>query len=80
MRGLFRSHGDESGGIATSFENTEECGLKHREPDTWVQSGLVTPVRLVEKVLHHGQRNDAQELHLADCVTAYEHSVNENLA
>ena len=66
-------------GIATSFENTEECGLKHREPD-WVHSGLVTPVRLVEKVLHHGQRNDAQELHLVDGVTAYEQSVNENLA
>lgn len=30
-------------GMLVSFENTEECGLKHREPDTWVHCGLVAP-------------------------------------
>lgn len=67
-------------GVAVSFENTEECGLKHREPDTWVHCGLVTQAQLVEKALHHGQRDDIKKLNLVECVTAYEQSVNENLA
>jgi hypothetical protein len=67
-------------GVAVSFENTEECGLKHREPDTWVHCGLVAPTQLVERALHHRQPNDTRQLNLADCVSAYEQSVNENLA
>lgn len=65
-------------GTLVSFENTEECGLKHREPDTWVHCGLVTPAQLIEKALPYTQP-DAKQLSLDECVSAYEQSVNENL-
>ena len=57
--------------VAASFENTEECGLNHRDPDEWVHCGLITPGQLVEKALHHRQPNDARELSLAEYVSAY---------
>jgi hypothetical protein len=66
-------------GVAASFENTEECGMKHREPDMWVHCGLVTPSQLVERALYHRRPDDTRQLNLADCVSAYEQSVNENL-
>lgn len=66
-------------GVLVSFENTEECGMKHREPDTWVHCGLVTPAQLIERALPHRQPN-AKQLNLDECVSAYEQSVNENLA
>jgi hypothetical protein len=65
-------------GMPVSFENTEECGLKHREPDTWVHCGLVTPTQLIERALPYKQPN-ARQLKLDECVSAYEQSVNENL-
>ena len=64
--------------MLVSFENTEECGMKHREPDTWVHCGLVTPAQLIEKALPHRQPN-AKQLDLDECVNAYEQSLNENL-
>jgi hypothetical protein len=67
-------------GIAESFENTEECGMKHREPDRWVHCGLITPAQLVEIALHRSQPNDATQWSLAECVSVYEKSVNEHLA
>jgi hypothetical protein len=67
-------------GIAASFENTEECGLQHREPDRWVHCGLIAPAQLVERALHHSQPEHATQCNLADCSTAYEKSVNEYLA
>jgi hypothetical protein len=67
-------------GVTASFENTDECGLQHREPDKWVHCGSITPARLVERALQHCQPNDAMQLNLAECVSAYEHSVNEYLA
>ncbi|HET6175440.1 MAG TPA: hypothetical protein VFE61_00810 [Candidatus Sulfotelmatobacter sp.] len=65
-------------GVLVSFENTEECGLKHREPDTWVHCGRVTPAHLIERALPHRQPN-AKQLNLDECVNAYVQSVNENL-
>jgi len=66
-------------GVLVSFENTEECGMKHREPDTWVHCGLVTPDQLIVRALPHRQPN-AKQLNLDECVSAYEQWVNENLA
>jgi len=66
-------------GTAASFENTQECGLKHREPDRWVHCGLITPSQLLEEALQHSQPNDAMEMSVAECVSAYEQSVNEYL-
>jgi len=66
-------------GDAESFENTDECGLKHREPDRWVHCGLITPAQLVETALHRSQPNDTTP-NLAECVSVYEKSVNEYLA
>lgn len=66
-------------GMLVSFENTEECGLKHREPDTWIHCGLITPAQLLDRALPH-RRPDAKQLKLDECVSAYEQSVNENLA
>lgn len=65
-------------GVLVSFENTEECGMKHREPDTWVHCGLVTPAQLIERALPYRHPN-AKQLELDECVSAYEQSVNENL-
>jgi len=66
-------------GIADSFENTEQCGLKHREPDRWIHCGLITTAELVEIALDHSQPNDATQMNLAECVSVYEKSVNEHL-
>lgn len=91
-RGLFAKINDSTGcgvysevtvlnrdGLLVSFENTEECGLKHREPNTWVHCGLVTPAQLIERALPQRQPN-AKQLNLGECVSAYEKSINENLA
>jgi hypothetical protein len=67
-------------GVAVSFENTEECGLKHREPNKWVHCGLTTPAQLVERALQQSQPNDDLQMNLAECVSADERSVNEYLA
>lgn len=67
-------------GVAVCYENTEECELKHREPNAWVHCGLITPVQLVERALQHSQPNDGMQMTLADCVDADERSVNEYLA
>jgi hypothetical protein len=67
-------------GVAACFENTEECGLHHREPDKWVHCGLITPAQLVERALQYSQPKDAVQMNLSDCVSAYEQSVNEYLA
>lgn len=66
-------------GKPVSFENTEECGLKHREPNTWIHCGLVTPAQLIERALPQRQPN-AKQLGLDECVNVYEQSVNENLS
>jgi hypothetical protein len=67
-------------GVVTSFENTEECGLQHREPDGWVHCGLITPVQLLERALHERHPDDARQYDLADYVSVYEKSVNEHMA
>ena len=67
-------------GVAVSFENTEECKLKHRGPNKWVHCGLITPAQLVERALQHCQPNDASPMNLAECVNVDERSVNEYLA
>lgn len=67
-------------GSAFSFENTKDCGQKHREPDQWVHCGLISPGELVEKALRHRQSDDARQMNLAESVSAYEKSVNEYLA
>jgi hypothetical protein len=67
-------------GVPVSFENTEECGLKHLEPHNWVHCGLITPAQLVERALQHSQPNEAMQMNLAECVNADERSVNEYLA
>lgn len=67
-------------GVPVSFENTEECELKHLEPHTWVHCGLITPAQLVERALQHSQPNDGMQMNLAECVNADERSVNEYLA
>lgn len=69
-----------SDGSAFSFENTEDCGRKHREPDKWVHCGLISPRELVEKALGHRQFDDARQVNLAESVSAYEQSVNKYLA
>jgi hypothetical protein len=67
-------------GSPACFENTEDCGLKHRAADRWVHCGLITPAQLVERALLDTQTNDAAQMTLADCVSSYEQSVNECLA
>lgn len=69
-----------SDGSAFSFENTKDCGRRHREPDTWVHCGLITPAELVDRALRHRQSNDVREMNLAEVVSSYELSVNEHLA
>lgn len=63
-----------------SFENTEECGLQHREPDKWTHCGLISASQLVEQALLHRQRDNVKQMNLAECVNAYENAVNEYLA
>ena len=67
-------------GSTASFENTEECGLQHREQDKWVHCGLVAPAQLVERALRERPAENGEPMTLAECVSAYEHSVNEYLA
>lgn len=67
-------------GSAFSFENTEDCGQRHREPDKWVHCGLITPAELVAKALRQRQSNGARQMNLAEAVSTYEQSVNEFLA
>jgi hypothetical protein len=67
-------------GSAFSFENTEHCGFRHREPDHWVHCGLISPAELVERALRQRQPNDVRQISLAESVSAYEQSVNEFLA
>jgi len=67
-------------GSTNSFENTEECGLQHREPDKWVHCGLIAPAQLVEKALQEWPVGNGEPMKLAECVSAYEQSVNEYLA
>jgi len=67
-------------GSTTSFENTEECGLQHREQDRWVHCGLIAPAQLVERALRACPVNSGEPMKLTECVIAYEQSVNEHLA
>jgi hypothetical protein len=67
-------------GSPACFENTEDCGLQHREADGWVHCGLITPAQLVERALRDSRPNDAGQMTLADCLSSYEQSVNECLA
>jgi len=67
-------------GSTASFENTQECGLQHREPDKWVYCGLIAPVELVERALRERPEEKGEPMKLAECVSAYEQSVNEYLA
>ena len=66
-------------GSTNSFENTEECGLQHRELDKWVHCGLIAPAQLVERALRECPANGGEPMKLAECVIAYEQSVNEYL-
>lgn len=67
-------------GSVFSFENTEHCGRRHREPDKWEHCGLVSPGELVQRALRQRQSNDVRQMSLAESVGAYEQSVNEYLA
>lgn len=67
------------GDPALCFENTEDCGLKHREPDRWVHCGQITPGQLVERALSCRHPHEARKLNLAECVSEYEKSVNDYL-
>jgi hypothetical protein len=69
-----------SDGTTNSFENTEECGLQHREKDKWVHCGLVAPAQLVERALREWPAGCGEPMKLAECLRAYEQSVNEYLA
>jgi len=67
-------------GSACSFENTESCGLRHREPDQWVHCGLISPAGLVDRALQQRESNNVMPMDLAMAVSTYERSVNEHLA
>src|SRR5215472_6329288 len=69
----------DSEGSVVSIENTDPCGFKHREPDTWVHAGLISPAELLAKVLQIRTLENGQILDLAGCVRLYENSVNEYL-
>jgi hypothetical protein len=66
-------------GTTSSFENTEQCEFQHRQPDRWVHCGLITPAQIVEKALREASSNDGKQMNLAECVSAYEQVVNEDL-
>lgn len=70
----------KSDGSPVSFENTEDCGFRHQEPDGWSHCGLITPEQLVEISLPYRQSRDVKPMNLAECVSAYERSVNEYYA
>jgi hypothetical protein len=61
------------------FENTEECGLQHRQPDRWPHCGLVEPSALLERALRERHLGDADVLDVLTCVRVYEQAVNEDL-
>lgn len=67
-------------GCTTSFENTEDCGLQHQEPDRWIHCGLVSPAQLVERALRQMPSDPGKQMSLAQSVSVYEQSVNESLA
>ena len=67
-------------GSAFSFENTQDCGRRHPEPDNWVHCGLITPAELVARALRQRRSNDVRQINLAEAVSTYEQSVNEYLA
>jgi hypothetical protein len=69
-----------AGGSTSSFENTEECGLQHGEPDRWVHCGPIAPAQLVERAVRECPANNGEPMKLTECVSAYEKSVNEYLA
>jgi hypothetical protein len=61
------------------FENTEECGLQHRQPDRWPHCGLVAPNELLERALRERHLGDAEPLDAVTCVRVYEEAVNQDL-
>jgi hypothetical protein len=63
-----------------SFENTEECGLQHRERDRWTHCGPISPSQLVEEAYQHRKGHGVKQMTLTECVNAYENAVNEHLA
>src|SRR5580704_5091042 len=63
-----------------SFENTEDCGLQHRERDRWTHCGPISPSQLVEQAYQHRKGHGVKQMTLAECVNAYENAVNEHLA
>lgn len=67
-------------GSMSSFENTDDCGLHHREPDRWTHCGSVSPAQLLERALREGTPGNGEPMTLTQWVSAYEQSVNEYLA
>lgn len=61
------------------FENTEECGLQHRQPDRWPHCGLVEPSELLERALRERHLGDVEVLDAVTCVRVYEKVYNEDL-
>ena len=66
-------------GSRFSFENTENCGLRHREPEKSVHCGPVPAAALVENAFRVGQPNEIKPFELAEAVREYEGFVNEYL-
>ena len=66
-------------GSIVVFENTEECGLQHRQPDRWPHCGLVAPNELLERALRERHLGDAEPLNADTCVRVYEQAFNEDL-
>ncbi len=61
------------------FENTEECGLQHRQPDRWPHCGLVEPRELLERALRERPSGDVEFLDTDTCARVYEKAFNEDL-
>jgi hypothetical protein len=61
------------------FENTEECGLQHRQPDRWPHCGLVEPSDLLQRALRERHLGDVEVLDAVTCVRVYEQAFNEDL-
>ena len=66
-------------GSIIAFEDTEECGLQHRQPDRWPHCGLVAPSELLEKALRERHLAEVEPLDAITCVRAYEQAFNEDL-
>ena len=69
-----------SDGSTHCFENTDDCGLRHFERHNCHHCGSMTPNGLVERAMRDQQRNRVKVLDIVDCVSVYEHAVNERLA